>query len=276
MANDLTSFIPEIWSKKLGILLDKKGVAMQCVNRNYEGEVKKAGDSVHIRSFADVSVKDYSGAIVYENLTSPIQTMTINQKKYFAFKVDDISKAQSDINIMSGYLERSKVGVDIEKDTYIHSLVANAHADNIISTSVIDADNFHSKMVEIKKKLKLANALNDGKMPWVIIDPELEAIAIQAPEFIHATQVGDKTLREGSIGKIAGLDVLVSTNFEAVAGTYNVMAGTNGAIKFASQITEIETIRLQDSFDTAVRGLYVFDAKVIVPKALVKAVYTLT
>ena len=131
-------------------------------------------------------------------------------------------------------------------------------------------------MVGIAKLLKKANATSKGQKPWVIINPDLEALLIQAPEFIQANQTGDKTLKEGSIGRIAGLDVLVCTNFVDVSGTFNVMAGTNDAITFASQVTEVEKIRLQNSFDTAVRGLYVYDAKVIQPKALVKAVFTLS
>jgi len=39
MAQDLTNFIPEVWSKKLSLLLDKSGVMMQCVNKDYEGNL---------------------------------------------------------------------------------------------------------------------------------------------------------------------------------------------------------------------------------------------
>jgi len=38
MVQDLSNFISEVWSQKLTALLDKSGVMMQCVNRNYEGE----------------------------------------------------------------------------------------------------------------------------------------------------------------------------------------------------------------------------------------------
>ena len=113
MAQDLSNFISEVWSQKLTALLDKSGVMMQCVNRNYEGEIKNSGDTVHIRTFGDVNVKDYAGSISYDDLTSPMQTMTIGQKKYFAFKVDDITKAQTNIDIMSGYIERAKVSIDL-------------------------------------------------------------------------------------------------------------------------------------------------------------------
>ena len=34
---NLTGFISEVWSKKLAVILDKSGVMMGLVNRDYEG-----------------------------------------------------------------------------------------------------------------------------------------------------------------------------------------------------------------------------------------------
>lgn len=279
MANNLSNFIPEIWSKKLSLLLDKSGVMMQCVNRDYEGEIKNSGDTVHIRTFGDVTVKTYSGSITYDDLTSPTQELLIDQKKYFAFKVDDISKAQANINIMAGYLERAKVAIDLAKDSFLLAKHADVPAGNIVGAEgtpiSLSANTIYSNFVDLAKRLKKSNAISKGQRPWVIINPDIEAVLIQADEFIQATNQGDKTIREGSIGRIAGMDVLVCTNLEAVGGKYYVMAGTNNAVTFASQVVEVESIRLQDSFDTAVRGLYVYGAKTVVPNALAKMICTL-
>lgn len=279
MANDLSNFIPEIWSKKLNVLLTKSGVMMQCVNKDYEGEIKNSGDTVKIRTFGDVTVKTYSGSVTYDNLTSPTQDLLIDQKKYFAFKVDDISKAQSNIDIMAGYLDRAKVAIDLAKDSFLLAKHADVSASNIIGTEetpiALTKDNIYANFVAVAKSLKKSNAIKKGEKPWIVINPDVEALLIQAPEFIHSTQAGDDTLRDGSIGKIAGMDVLVCTNLEPVSSKLYVMAGTNNAITFASQVVEVESIRLQDSFDTAVRGLYVYGAKTVVPDALSKLICTL-
>ena len=278
MANDFTNFIPEVWSKKLSTLLDKSGVMMQCVNRDYEGDIKNAGDTVHIRSFGNVNVKTYDGSVTYDNLDSPMQDLLIDQKKYFAFKVDDISKAQANINIMEGYLERAKIAIDLAKDSFLLAKHADVNTDNIIGLEAtpiaLTKANIYSNFVAVAKALKKANAVSKGQKPWIVINPDVEAILIQAPEFIRPTSDGDKALREGSIGRIAGLDVLVCTNLEAVGGKLYVLAGTNNAVTFASQVVQVESIRLQDSFDTAVRGLYVYGAKTVIPNALAKLICT--
>ena len=38
-----SAFVPEIWSQKLNTMLDKDCVMLQCVNRNWEGEIKNQG-----------------------------------------------------------------------------------------------------------------------------------------------------------------------------------------------------------------------------------------
>ena len=53
---------------------------------------------------------------------------------------------------------------------------------------------------------------------------------------------------------------------------YYVLAGTNEAIIFASQLSKIETLRDKDSFSDLVRGLYLYGAKTVQPKALAKMV----
>jgi hypothetical protein len=280
MAQDLTGFMSEVWSQKLTSLLDKSGVMMQCVNRNYEGEIKNAGSTVHIRTFGDVTVKDYAGAITYDELTSPTNTLLIDQKKYFAFKVDDVSKAQSNIDIMAGYLERAKVAIDLAKDSFLLGKHVDVPSANIIGSDAtpiaLTKDNIYTNFVAVAKALKKSNATGKGQKPWIVINPDIEALLIQAPEFIHATQTGDSTIKEGSIGKIAGLDVLVCTNLTATSGKLYVMAGTNDAMTFASQVVEIESLRLQDSFNTAVRGLYVYGGKTVQSNALAKLVCTVS
>ena len=120
--------------------------------------------------------------------------------------------------------------------------------------------------------LKNSDAVSVDKRPWVVINPKIESYLLQSTEFINAHNVADETLREGAIGRIAGMDVLVSTNLTAVDGKFYVLAGTNDAITFASQLAKIESLRDKDSFSDLVRGLYLYGAKTVQPKALAKMI----
>jgi len=73
----------------------------------------------------------------------------------------------------------------------------------------------------------------------------------------------------GVIGRYAGFDLKMSTNVPNTSATkYAVIAGSDDAISFASQVAEVEALRLEGSFSNAVRGLYLYGAEVIQPKAL--------
>jgi hypothetical protein len=50
------------------------------------------------------------------------------------------------------------------------------------------------------------------------------------------------------------------------------MAGTRDAISFASQITDVETLRSTSTFGNIMRGLNVFGYKVVKPEALINGV----
>ncbi|MDD3151049.1 MAG: hypothetical protein PHV68_09505 [Candidatus Gastranaerophilales bacterium] len=288
-SNAYANFIPEVWSQKLAVSLDNSGVMMQCVNKNYEGDIAAAGDTVKIRSFGDVSVSSYTGTISsYSELTASSVDLIVDQSKAFAFKVNDIAKAQANINIVDGYIQRAKIAVDLVKDQFLLAKHVDAPADNVIGEDaapvIITSSNIYAQFVGLAKKLKNANAITTGQTPWVVINPEIEALLLQSTEFTHASNIGDKTLREGSIGKIAGMDVLVCTNLTATTvdtdgfdgDLYYVLAGTNDAITFASSIVNVETLRDTSSFADLVRGLYVYGAKTIVPNALAKLVCTTT
>ncbi len=271
------AFIPEIWSKKLDQLLTKNCVMMQCVNRNWEGEIKQQGDKVKIITPAAVAVSTLtSDNITYSSLTPTSQDLEINQKKFFAFKIDDVAKVQANGDIMEAHLANAKKAIEEVQDSYLlamHTDVPTANTIGSESTPVtLDKSTIYEQFVKLSLALKNSDAVNNGARPWVVINPDIEAYLLQSPEFISAYKVADETLREGSIGRIAGMDVLVSTNLTDVDDKFYVLAGTNDAITFASQLAKIESLRDKDSFSDLVRGLYLYGAKTVQPKALAKMI----
>ena len=272
-----SAFIPEVWSQKLNTMLEKNCVMMQCVNKNWEGEISKQGDKVKIITPADVSVSTLTtDSITYSALEPSAKELEIDQKKFFAFKIDDIAKAQANVDIMEAHLNNARKAIEVVQDSYLLSLHTDVPSANIVgSTSSpieLDKSTIYSKFVELALALKNSDAVYGNIRPWVVINPTIESYLLQSSEFISAHNVADTTLREGSIGRIAGMDVLVSTNLTAVDSKYYVLAGTNDAITFASQLAKIESLRDKDSFSDLVRGLYLYGAKTVQPNALAKMI----
>lgn len=276
-ANSYSAFIPEIWSKKLNSILEKNCVMMQCVNRNYEGDIQNQGDKVKIITPADVTISTVgSESLSYSELEPTSMDLTIDQKKYFAFKINDVAQAQANQDIMAAHLENARRAIEEVQDSFLLGMHTDVEETNTVGSEedaiVLNKSTIYAKFVELAMKLKNANALTGNRKPWVIINPTIESYLLQSTEFIGAHNVADETIREGAIGRIAGMDVLVSTNLTSTSGLFYVLAGTNDAITFASQLAKIESLRDKDSFADLVRGLYLYGAKTVQPKALAKMV----
>ncbi len=275
------AFIPEIWSKKLNNMLEKNCVMLQCVNRNWEGDIKQQGDKVKIITPADVTVSTLTSSdIAYSSLTPTSMELEIDQKKFFAFKIDDVAKVQTNGDIMEAHLNNAKKAIEEVQDSYLLAMHTNVTEANTVGSEAspitLNKSTIYENFVKLSLTLKNSDAVYAGVRPWVVINPNIEAYLLQSPEFISAHNVADKTLREGSIGRIAGMDVLVSTNLTEVNGKYYILAGTNDAITFASQLAKIGSLRDKDSFSDLVRGLYLYGAKTVQPKALAKMIVSTT
>ena len=272
-----STFIPEIWSKKLNQMLEKNCVMMQCVNKNWEGEISQQGDTVKIITPADVTVSTLtSDNITYTSLAPKSQDLVIDQKKFFAFKIDDVAKVQSNMDIMEAHLVNAKKAIEEVQDSYLLAMHTDVTESNTVGSEsspiTLDKSTIYEHFVKLSLVLKNSDAVHAGVRPWVVINPNIESYLLQSPEFIKAYNVADETLRDGAIGRIAGMDVLVSTNLTDIDNKYYVLAGTNDAITFASQLAKIESLRDKDSFSDLVRGLYLYGAKTVQPKALAKMI----
>src|SRR5215216_3684968 len=116
MANDLSVFKAEAWSKRIIQNLDKVNVMLPLVNRDYEGEIQGVGSTVWGRTFGNVTLSTYAkgAALSYQDLTPTKESLVVGTSKYFAFNVDDIDKAQNDLDALDGYTMRAAVALNDE------------------------------------------------------------------------------------------------------------------------------------------------------------------
>lgn len=277
--NNYDAFVPEIWGGKLNAGLEKNCVMLQCVNRNWEGDIATQGDTVKIITPGDVTISSLDSSVSYSEIAPTSASLVIDQKKVFAFKINDVALAQANTDIMEGYLNKAKQAIEVEQDVYLlgkHVDVASGNTLGGTTAISLTTSNIYSQFVQLAQILKNSSAITDGKKPWVVINPDIEALLLQSSQFTSSYQIADETLRNGSIGRIAGMDVLVTPNLTATDSKINVLAGTNDAITYASQLAKIEVLRDPDSFSDLVRGLYLYGAKTVNAGALAKMVCSIS
>ena len=298
------NFIPEVWSGKLQVKFYKSTVLGEITNNDWEGEIKGQGDKVHIRTIPTITINSYTKGM---NLTNQVPTSTplelnIDKGKYFAVVLDDINEVQADVKLMDIFTndasQQMKIAIDgdVLGSVYADAATANKGATagaisgdiNLGATGAprqVTSSNVLDMLLDMGQVLDEQNVPEDGR--WVVL-PAWMASMIKRSDLKQAYLTGDAVtpLRNGKIGMIDRFTVYISNNLssgtdlgsDAAAGgtggaadkkAWNIMAGTRDAISFASQITNVETLRAQSTFGNIMRGLNVYGYKVTKPEALV-------
>jgi hypothetical protein len=281
MATSLKSVIPsDVMSAMLEETLRKSLVFGNCVNTNYQGVISGAGDSVLIPVIGDVTISDHTvnDSLTYEALDAANAKLEINQQKRFSFAVDDVDSRQAIIDVAAAYADRAAYQLKDVSDQYIASLWASAGATstNLGTTGTpltVTAANTTGGNVgvidvlaRIHKNLDEKNVPQEGR--WIVIPPWFHSKLVLAGIVTVTGTTDQEAAVNGKVGYRMGFDIRMSNNcVNATTSGSKIYAGSNMAITFASQILNVETLRLETKFGTGVRGLYVYGAKVIQPDA---------
>lgn len=272
----VASFIPELWNARLLYALEKNHVATNLVNRNYEGEIKNAGDTVHIGTLGAVEVRTYTQGtdVTYDDLATTDQTLSIDQQKYFAFSLDDVDKAQAAGDIMDTAMGRAAYSLADVSDAFLLGKIAAGGASaNYVGSSgspvALTKSNIYENIVALRTKLDKANVPTQGRS--IVIPPEAYALLLQDERFTKVDATAENVIVNGLVGRVAGFDVYESNNVvktSAATPVYSITAQVADATTYAEQIVKTEALRPEASFSDAVRGLHVYGAKVTRPEEI--------
>lgn len=281
----IANFIPQLWAGGLLAALDNALQYGQAgvVNRDYEGEIREAGDRVKINSIGDVSINAYTkntNIAAPEELTASQQELIINQANYFNFAVDDVDKAQARPDVMTEAMRRAAYGLANTADAYLAGLMRDAiGADNTIGTTgspktdLGTAGKAYEYLVDLGVKLDEANTPTDFR--WVIVPPWFHGALLKDDRFVKSgTDSADVRLLNGMVGRAAGFNVLMSNNVPKASATtvFRIIAGSPIATSYAEQVMEVFAYRPELRFSDALKGLHVFGAKVVRPSNLAQLI----
>lgn len=271
----ITKAVPEVWAARiLQALLDDHVFGAPAVsNREYEGDISEYGDTVHIISVGNVTIKDYvkdTDIAAPDALTDAEALLVIDQAKYFNFAIDDIDVAQTRPKLMDEAARTAGWGLIDKSDDYIAAAML-ADTTNVVGGAGVPAASggAYNLLVDLGVALTSQNVPRAGR--WAIVPPNFEGFLVKDDRFVHATAQGDAVLTNGLIGRAAGFDIYLSNN---IPGGNKVQAGHPMGFSFAEQILETVPYSPERRFADALKGLYVYGGKVVQGKALAHATFT--
>jgi hypothetical protein len=267
VANTVTQFQQTIWSKSILRELDMITSLRTHCNFQYEKETKNAKE-VKILSVNRPTISRYipGTALNRESVGDTSQLLKLDQYHYFNFEVEDIVKAQSVPGLMEAVTSEAAKGLALEGDKYVADVVKTAADGGEVAVSgteialtntnaLASVEEGFVKLYENNCKVNDTFYLEVAPSVFSKLRQNLTELSTNNPEI----------LKKGAVGKINNAYVCIE-NCLAASDTaiYNILR-TDKAIAFAEQIDKVEHYRPEDAFTDAVKGLYVFGAKIVRP-----------
>lgn len=269
VANTVTEFQQTIWSKSILRSLRTITSLRNHCNFQYEKDTKNAKE-VKILSVNRPTIKKYvmGTALERESAKDTAQILKLDQYFYFNFEVEDIVKAQSVPGLMEALTDEAGIGLAEEGDKYVAEVVKTAvDAGEVTSSEVITLTKENAmESVEAGFATLYENNCKVSDMFYLEVAPSVFSTYRMC--LTELSTNNPEILKKGAVGKINNAYVCIENLLpQTESAHYNILR-TEKAVAFAEQIDKVEKYRPEDAFTDAIKGLYVFGAKIVRPKEI--------
>lgn len=266
------NFIPTVWAEAINRELEREHVFVDGCNKQYQGNVSKAGDSVRILGVGKPTIHTTIGGDIQlpnpEKVADNSTTMLINRTSYFTYMIDDIDKAQAVNGVMDALSKEASEGLANEQDKCVSNLSLSTDAEKLDKTpTVITTDNVLQYLDSAIQRLYEHDVAPSTEIS-VILPPWFLTILKQA--YTKLDTDNSEMIANGKVGRYGNVTVKMSNNVAKDKDqNYYIQMKTNRAIAFANPVTHTEAFRPEARFSDAVKGFVLYGTKIVRPKEMV-------
>ena len=258
----VTNYQPTIWHGSLLENLHQNTFVIPTLNHDYEGDITGQGSVVKITGFTSPTIGTYSGSITRQALTDTTQSLAIDQKKYYAYLVDDVDAVQAAGSFDQVQADAGASLADTAEDFVLAQMITNgtsAGTTAVTSYALADAAVKAIRTALVKAKVPSTNR-------YLAVNPEAAAFLMDnGGSLFKANEAGsDATLRNGVIGQYRGFTVIETPSASMANTAKPCFIGYWGrAFGFAQQLLKSRAQTVTDAFGDQVDGLHVYGGKVL-------------
>lgn len=199
------------------LALENNLVLANMVNRRFDPEFRKKGDTINIRKLSTYTAQEFSTATSPQASSESAIPLQLN---YHLDTTVEVTSKELSLNLVDFRMQVLEPMLRAHAQK-IDALLAGLYID--IPYRSGSAGSTPSTKAAITNARKV---LNNNKCPvsdrWLVIDPEADDKLLQLDGFTEADKVGDagSALREGSLGRKLGFNIEMDQNIAYhVAGT---------------------------------------------------------
>lgn len=182
----------------------KTSVFVNLFNRNYDGTPTAGAVQIPVRD-KEVEVKDYdkvNGAELSTSTTSYI-TLPIDHDASVNELIDKHTAAAVPDNLVAERLDSAGYSMGLEIDTNLGNALLECTA--IKDTAALTPETIYKAVINARTEARKAH-LKSAEM-WLAVSPDTYGLLLQCEKFTQASNLGDQTVQNGVVGKIAGISV---------------------------------------------------------------------
>lgn len=260
----ITNFQQTLWSARIQTQLETITGLRQHSDYQFEGEVVM-GKELKILGVTRPTIRTYVPGTPLDREAGgdSSQLLQVNQYRYFDFEVEDIDQAQSVKGLMENLSSEATKGLAEEADKYIATLSAGATYKSssyaIAKTTIVE---------EVEKGFKVLYENNCKVSDSFYLEVSPKFYTYLRPAMTELSTANPDLIKKGAVGKYGNAEVYIDNNLYNDNTDDWCLLRTSKAIAFAGQINKVEAFRPDDAFSDAVKGLYVFGAKIVRPEQL--------
>lgn len=275
----ISNFIPQVWNETIQRGLERDCVFVEDCNRQYEGNVSKAGDTVHILGVGKPTIKTidrekangYNGNIDdAERIADNEVTMVIDQVRYFNYEIGKIERAQAIGGLMDAYTKETSEALANTIDKYIANFVLDESVTKLFDTApkVVANDNAGSGemgVLDIMDAAILKMRERDiSASTKIVIDASPRFVSLLRKAYILRNTDNSEMMKNGKVGMYGNVIIKESNNVaRSDDGIDNIMIRTPRAIAYAQPLTFTKAYEPEKKFTDAVKGFILFGGKIV-------------
>lgn len=262
-----TTFSPKIFSKELIRIYDQKNVFANYVNRAYTGELKQAGDSVHVQTAPTLTFTASSitgaggstfatgtwpgGAITAEDFAITAENLVINKYTEKRLKISNFEMVQSNIELETMLATRAAVGINNLMDTQIRDQIlvtdiATIPVANKLYSGSPKADVSKTTIYGYIEEMRVALANQNVTSDLVLfLCPKHFSALLQSGLFDNSN-AGLEQRQNGVNMRLLGNIKVVET--PALTASFEMIMMQEATVNFVTQITDTKLVQADDGF----------------------------
>lgn len=180
-------FIGEVWATGVLTAVEFAAVLQKRVTREYEGEIKRGGDTVHVPRLSNLTTQTKTGGtdINFEAITETEQTLTISTMEYAAFKLESIVQVQSNYDLLSKYQRKIGYALARGREVTLAALIGGLTQTVGALGVELSSDDYNAAWLFMAQAGLLESSTDPGDDFTFMISPAAYAALLKTELFIN-------------------------------------------------------------------------------------------